>query len=58
MEDKPLRELLDGMSVPEMRKSPTEANLRWLQRNLRINNGASPEVETALKLIKKLLNEM
>jgi hypothetical protein len=48
--------ILRYLEVPEMRMDTTKKeNLLWLQRNLPINNGATPEVERALTLIRHKL---
>lgn len=51
-----LRSLLDDLNVPALRKEPTHSNLLWLQRNLLINNGATPEAKRALELVRKILS--
>ena len=51
-----LKEILSTMNVPEMRRDiSNEANVRWLSRNIFINNPDHPRLEEALKIIKKLL---
>lgn len=45
-----LNNILDQMEVPGLRRS----DLRWLGRNLHINNGDHPLLEEALHLVKKL----
>ena len=51
-----LRTMLEMMDVPEMRLDTTRpANVRWLQRNLRINNADHPMFETAWTLIGWLI---
>lgn len=51
--------LLGYLDVPKERMDITKReNLLWLQRNLAINNGAAPETEKALKLIKMSLENM
>ena len=53
-----LRTILEMMDVPEMRHDTTRvANLRWLGRNLGINNGDHALFETARELIVWLLRE-
>ena len=50
-----LSELLEDMDIPEMRRDLNKhSNLRWLQRNLSINN-KSDKVEAAHLLIRTLL---
>ena len=51
-----LRDILATMDIPEMRRDINlEMNLRWLQRNLAVNNGAHPEAGEALLIIRDLL---
>ena len=51
-----LRTILEMMDVPEMRHDTTRAaNIRWLHRNLRINNSDHPLFETAAELIVWLM---
>lgn len=45
-----LKEILDQMDVPEMRKS----DLGWLKRNLGIRNSGHPLFNQAMELIKEL----
>lgn len=52
---KVLKEILDKMDVPEMRKELTPHNLRWLGRNLAIRNKDNSEFPTAVHFIKTLL---
>jgi hypothetical protein len=50
--------LLQEMDVPAMRcDASSVSNLRWLQRNLAINNSNHPNCKKALKIIKWLLKE-
>lgn len=50
--------LLATMDIPEMRRDTNlEMNLRWLQRNLAINNGAHPDCAEALAVIRQLLGK-
>ena len=45
------------MDIPQMRRDiNNDNNLRWLQRNLPINNGAHPEAGEALLIIRNLLS--
>tara|TARA_B100000945_G_C19987316_1_gene414969 strand:+ start:175 stop:411 length:237 start_codon:yes stop_codon:yes gene_type:complete len=47
-----LRTMLEMMDVPEMRMDlDRPANIRWLHRNLAINNSAHPLFETAKELV-------
>jgi hypothetical protein len=50
-----LQKVLDQMSVPQMRKNLTNSNLRWLLRNLHINNPENPHLVTATWMIKWIL---
>ena len=50
-----LTDILKDMDVPEMRTELTEANLRWLQRNLHIHNAYSDNFTKAVLLIRWLL---
>ena len=50
-----LSELLEDMDIPEMRRDLNKAsNLRWLQRNLNVNNEGD-KLEAAHLLIRTLL---
>jgi hypothetical protein len=53
--EKNLREILDKMDVPAMRKELTVHNLRWLQRNLFIRNRDNGEFPSAVHFIATLL---
>ena len=51
-----LKEILESMDVPEMRKDVTNnSNLRWLNRNIMIRNGEHPKAVTALVLAGRLI---
>ena len=51
-----LATLLETMYVPAMRRDTTAMrNVRWLNRNLRIDNGSHPMVESALELATFLM---
>ena len=51
-----LKELLETMEIPDMRRDTAQiSNLRWLQRNLAIQNGNHPLFETAKELIISLI---
>jgi hypothetical protein len=53
-----LTRLLSMLDVPFLRRDvSSEANLRWLHRNLEINNAGLPETAMAMELIVKLLQE-
>ena len=52
-----LSALLEDMEIPALRKDLTKiSNLRWLNRNIAINND-SPTLEKARALIKDILKE-
>ena len=46
--------LLSTMDVPIERMRVSKANVRWLLRNLRINNGEHEDIELAISLLKEL----
>ena len=51
-----LSTMLDQFDVPDMRRDTTLVrNLRWLNRNLSVNNGDHPLHDTAKGLLKWLL---
>lgn len=53
-----LRDLLNGMNVPSFRmQQMNDSNLRWLSRNLAINNAPHPDLNNALDIIKSLLKK-
>ncbi len=43
-----LKEILDTMDIPELRKT----DIRWLNRNVWIRNSKHPDIEEALILIQ------
>lgn len=48
-----LAELLSTMDIPAMRRDTTsDANVRWLLRNLHINNKHNPHLGEAINLLK------
>ena len=47
--------ILAQMDVPEMRKTLSAANLRWLNRNLAINNKNHPMLNTARTMLTDIL---
>lgn len=48
-----LDQLLQTMDIPETRRDTTKPeNLRWLARNLAINNAGHPDLSTALDKIR------
>lgn len=52
-----LAALLKDLNLPEMRKDLTKiANIRWLNRNIAINN-KSPDAKKAQALIVEILRE-
>lgn len=53
--EKNLREILDKMDVPAMRKELNPHNLRWLARNLGIRNNRHEEFPSAVHFIQTLL---
>jgi hypothetical protein len=48
-----LREILDTMQVPEIRKGLTENDVRYLLRNLGFNNREHPKFARAIELLKQ-----
>ena len=51
-----LRTMLEMMEVPDRRlDTSAPANIRWLNRNLRINNADHPLFETAKELVLWLM---
>ena len=51
-----LKTILDQMDVPEFRHDTSKlSNLRWLNRNLAINNGQHPLFQTAAEMTLWLL---
>lgn len=50
-----LTQILTDMDVPRLRLNTEEtANVKWLLRNLHINNSTHPNLDEALLLLKKL----
>lgn len=49
-----LDSLLDGLDVPELRRT----DIRWLSRNLHINNLQHPDFKRASRLVRKLMDRM
>jgi len=48
--------LLETMEIPDMRRDlSSKSNLRWLLRNLRVNNGSHPQIDEAMAEIKALV---
>ena len=53
-----LKEILATMDIPQMRSDITQTqNLRWLQRNLQVRNGAHPNTGEALLIIRDILKD-
>jgi len=52
-----LATMLNMMDIPTSRKEPTQANLRWLTRNINVRNVDNPMVQPAKDLIKWLLRQ-
>ena len=51
-----LKTLLETMEVPELRRDTSKPfNVRWLSRNLRIENQNHPMLETATEMVVFLL---
>ena len=51
-----LKTVLESMDVPEMRRDTSRfSNIRWLSRNLRIENQNHPMLETATEMVVFLL---
>ena len=48
-----LMDLLLTMDVPRGRISLTEGNVRWLLRNVQINNASHPDLERVIRLLKE-----
>ena len=48
-----LIELLLTMDIPRGRISLTEGNVRWLLRNVQINNASHPDLERVIRLLKE-----
>tara|TARA_R110002020_G_scaffold19158_10_gene66598 strand:- start:1087 stop:1293 length:207 start_codon:yes stop_codon:yes gene_type:complete len=51
-----LSALLESMDLPKMRRDiTTKSNLRWIGRNLMVNNSENPEAREARILARTLL---
>ncbi|MDP6232061.1 MAG: hypothetical protein QF913_07825 [Nitrospinaceae bacterium] len=50
-----LKTLLQQFDIPESRRELNKSDIRWLSRNLAVNNKSNPMLETAIGLIKWLL---
>ena len=54
-----LRTVLETMDVPEMRMDTSRfSNIRWLGRNLKINNRNHPMLETAVEMVEFLMRNL
>ena len=52
-----LKTLLEQFDVPALRANEaSDSNLRWLLRNLAINNSANPMLDTTLIVVRDLLS--
>jgi len=49
-----LAPILMDMNIPENRLPLNKANIRWMLRNLRIQNGDHPDIEQAISFLKEL----
>jgi hypothetical protein len=52
-----LASILEGMNVPLRRQEISISNVRWLNRNIRIQNGDHPQIQDACDLIVQILRE-
>ena len=53
-----LSTILNTMDVPSMRKDLTNfGNVRWLSRNLRIENGDHPLIDSAMDIVTFLFRK-
>ena len=50
-----LQTLLQPFDIPDFRRELNKSNIRWLSRNLAVNNKNNPMFETAMGLIKWLI---
>jgi hypothetical protein len=54
-----LTELLSTMDIPSSRRdTASDTNLRWLLRNIHINNGENPHLGEAINLLKAEVSPM
>lgn len=54
-----LAEILSTMDIPAIRRDTTsDSNVRWLLRNIHINNGNNPNLDEAINLLKAELAPM
>ena len=49
-----LVELLSEMDIPLLRKGLTRSNVRWLLRNIRVNNNNHPRIDEAVDMLKNV----
>ena len=55
IENTTLKEILDTMDIPEMRRDFTvKTNRNWLLRNLGVRNKSHDEFTTAIELLRNL----
>lgn len=52
-----LMNILTNMDLPKGRLDLTQSNIRWLLRNIQINNGNHPDIIVAIELLKNLLTD-
>jgi hypothetical protein len=50
-----LQKILGDMDIPVNRRELTSYNLKWLARNIGLQNSNHPDLQEAITLIKKLL---
>ena len=49
-----LADILDTMAIPTMRRDLTkESNIKWLQRNIAIDNNKHPRITEATALLRR-----
>jgi len=49
-----LDDILEDMNIPSMRKDISSIhNVKWLMRNISIQNGSNPELSEALSLLNQ-----
>ena len=54
-----LNDVLSDMKIPKMRKDISSlSNVRWLMRNISIQNGSSPTLPEALSLLKVQMKQL
>jgi hypothetical protein len=54
-----LADVLEDMNIPNMRKDISiESNVRWLMRNISIQNGSNPLITEAQSLLKQHLKQL